>query len=362
MNSKNAILFLGIFSIFMVLAVALYFFSGGLSKKTSISTSTKTAQFPSTDTGRGNSFFNFFSGGFDSPANKIIIPRDASSSPGLTEDQYYYYSGTGKPVPKNSSKPRSSYPKTPTFENTTGNPETGYKPNPDDSTYKGDISISRVNQVYKESDDSLHEYVLIRANDRNTVKVGITGLKLRSMITGVEYSIDEGVPIYFRNIINKGEAIFLKPGDSAYVITGRSPLGVSFKSNKCVGYLKQYQTFYPQLQNDCPRIYYEGLPERPNALNDECLLYVERFPACLTLTSDTELEVTKKYGNDCASYIKKKANYDYCIAAHKSDPDFYDPTWYIYLGQSSHVWRLKREWIRLLDSNEKKISEINLER
>ena len=253
--------------------------------------------------------------------------------------------------------PDTSYPNEPEFDNTVGNPETGYKPNPDDSIYKNKLTITEVVPLYADGDDPGAEYVAIYASDTNTEKIPLTGMKLKSMITGTEYSIGGAASLFYQNTVNAQTGVFLNPGDTAFVITGRSPVGSSFRSNMCTGYLQQFQQFTPALSLSCPLIYYEGLPERPNTLPDECLLYVSRFPQCIAPTTNHEQGITELYGRDCFLYIQKTANYNYCINKHRGEPAFYEPVWHIYLNRDNHIWRLKREWVRLLDQNNKNGSE-----
>lgn len=352
MNAKNALIFFGIFTIFAIGAVAVFFISRSKNDNTP---TPKNAEFPSatTSTKSGGSLFDFF--GFGMPQNGGQRVTSVSTSAPLTQNQYDYYSGTQYPAAP--TKPSNQYPIAPTFDNTTGNPDTGYKPSPPASELKNKLKITQVSRVYSETDSAEKEYVVIQADQQNTVKVALTGLTLKSMITGAEYKIGEGSELYYRNVLNAGNAIFLAPGDMAYINTGNSPVGVSFKENLCTGYLEQYQKFNPTLQRSCPRIYLEGLPERPNALSDDCLDYIQRYQTCNVIKVSEETTVTNKYGRECFSFIQKTADYNFCVNKHQGDKDFVKKTWRVYLGKSQHIWRIKREWIRLSDPEGKVVAE-----
>ncbi len=356
MNSKNAILFFGIFSIFVVIAIVFLFITGGFSKKPAATqTASNQTEFPtSTDASRGSpSGFDFYS---SSDATKATVSPEASST-GLSQEEYDYYYGTPA-APVYTPPPTSDHYYTKPTEQT---PLTKPAPvvNPDDSPFKGELTISYVNPAYSEGDDPGNEYVVIHANESNTEKVPLTGLKIKSLMTEAAYPIGKGLGTYYRNTVSGTATIFLNPGDDAYVITGSSPIGISFESNKCIGYLSQFQDFNPGLSNSCPLIYYEGLPPKPNALSDDCLDYVARFPACYEATGDDIQSVTESLGRDCSAYVEKKANYTYCVNVHKADADFLEPVWHVYLSRDKHIWRLKHEELRLVDANGKNISDFS---
>ncbi len=352
MNAKNALIFFGIFSIFAIGAVAVFFLSRS---KNDTGASSKTAsEFPSASSTAksGGSLFDFF--GFGMPQNTVqTAPINMGTSSVLTQTQYDYYSGTQYPV----AKPSTQYPIAPTFDNTTGNPNTGYKPNPADSIIKNKLIITQVSRVYAENDSPEKEYITLQSDQQNNTKIAITGLTVKSMITGAEYKIGGGSEVYYRNVLNAENGVFLSPGDTAYIVTGSSPLGVSFKENMCSGYLEQYQKFDPTLQKSCPRIYLEGLPERPNALSDDCLDYIQYYPTCDVVKTNDETTITNKYGRECFSFIQKTADYNYCVNKHQNEKGFSKPIWHVYLGKSQHIWRLKREWIRILDTEGKIVAE-----
>jgi len=114
------------------------------------------------------------------------------------------------------------------------------------SVYKGMITLSYVNK----SNDPTQEYLSIRANnniDKKMVKV--SGWTLKSLASGSVVSIPKGTYLFFTGIINPEEDIYLTSGETVYLVTGVSPVGISFKVNKCSGYMQQFQTFTPYINN-----------------------------------------------------------------------------------------------------------------
>ena len=139
----------------------------------------------------------------------------------------------------------------------------------------------------------------------------------------------------------------ISAGDTAYLITGISPNGVSFKTNKCSGYLTQFQTFIPYISNSCPRPRDENLSAIPKiAVNDDCLDYIDSFPSCRVETQN--LPVNWSY--ECKNFITQKINYPSCVNLHKGDKDFYQNEWRIYLKKSTSLWKSRRENIILYDN------------
>ncbi|HEY4493546.1 MAG TPA: hypothetical protein VJB98_02920 [Candidatus Paceibacterota bacterium] len=89
-----------------------------------------------------------------------------------------------------------------------------------------------------------------------------------------------------QGIINEEGAIVLSKPGVVYVSQSESPIGVSFRENKCTGLLNDFQTFEPPLITSCADC--RGESEYPE--------------------------------------------YNLCVEEHKTDPDFLLDTWRIYLG------------------------------
>ena len=228
------------------------------------------------------------------------------------------------------------------------------------SPLKGKIRFGYDHAIYYDPDDKdavNQEYLSIQTEQDITEKIHLTGLVIKSAITGVKVEIGKGVYLYFSGTVNPAQDIFLGPNETAYIITGRSPLGVSFRVNKCLGYLSKNQDFTPYLYSNCPAVRDEPMPKAPNQLNDKCLDYVESFPTCTTFTTG-ELWLSP----ECNNFLIEKTTYSYCVQAHKNDKDFYgtdSADWRIYLSRDETIWKDKRETIELLDQNGKLIDSVS---
>ena len=218
------------------------------------------------------------------------------------------------------------------------------------SKYKDLVSLKYVSR----SSNPGQEYVTIKANN-NPENILVTGWTLKSLGSGQSVTIPKGVPLFFSNMINREEDIYLRPGDTLYLVTGLSPNGESFRVNKCSGYLTQFQTFTPYLNSICPRASDEDLSKVPKYVsNDSCFDYIDSYPRCKIQTEI--LPVT--WSVECKDFINK-LNYPSCVNTHKNDKDFYLPEWRVYLKRSQPVWKDKRENIVLYDNNGKAVDSIS---
>ena len=120
-------------------------------------------------------------------------------------------------------------------------------------------------------------------------------------------------------------------GTVAYLLTERSPLGISFERNICDGYLGALQEFSPTLNRECPSLRQES---GYIALDASCTDLLSRLPACETIVpAHVALPLTPS----CTSFIMKNSTYEGCVNAHQYDPGFILPEWYIYLDTKKEI-------------------------
>lgn len=215
------------------------------------------------------------------------------------------------------------------------------------SKYFGKIKISYVTR----STNPASEYVTLRNTSTTTIMV--TGWQLKSEASGQSVNIPQGSYLYFANSPNSEQDISLSEGETMYLVTGISPNGASFKTNKCSGYLSQFQTFTPNLYTSCPLPKDEDLSSIPKTVNnDACFDYIDRMPACNIQTRS----LPANWSYECVNFIYKKINYPSCIDTHKNDKDFYGKEWRVYLKRNAKIWKDKRESITLYDNDGKVVS------
>ena len=218
------------------------------------------------------------------------------------------------------------------------------------SEYYGKVSLAYVNK----STDISQEYITMRVSGASRT-INITGWTLKSLSTGNTVTIPKGTYLFFTGVHNVEEDIYLTSGDTVYLVSGLSPNGASFKINKCSGYLTQFQTFIPYVNNQCPRARDEDLSIIPKSVqNDACFDYIDSISQCKIQTENLPID----WGFECRDFIQKKLTYPSCINTHKNDTDFYQPEWRVYLRRSYPLWKQKRENIVLYDSFGKIVSEL----
>lgn len=193
------------------------------------------------------------------------------------------------------------------------------------------------------------EYLEIKADKKNKSPMKITGWKLEGK-GGLDLAIGKGaVFIHTEANSQPQDDIYLQPGEKALITTGLSPIGTSFKVNKCVGYFNQFHEFYPDLNTECPTLKDEDLPINIDS-DDKCFNYIKTVPACKTIISIPYKN--SGLSSSCQDYVTRNANYKSCVEKHKDDLDFYSPEWRVYLGRSEDLWKKSRETINLYDEKD----------
>jgi len=202
------------------------------------------------------------------------------------------------------------------------------------------------------SANPMDEYIEITISQNAGVPVDISGWRIASDATGNAAFIPKGTEVPISGTVNASQDVVLTPGTRAIIISGQSPIGASFRENKCIGYFSAFQKFSPSLPQNCPApsdelasFYGTGY------IRDSfCIDYVRTIPRC-------QIAFTPPVGasSACQSFLIKYMNYNGCITAHQNDADFEGDTWHIYLGRTNSMWRTKNELIKLFDANGKTI-------
>ncbi len=201
------------------------------------------------------------------------------------------------------------------------------------------------------------EYVVIQASTKNNYDVDISGLAIRSGVSLSGQSVGKGWKLYFLENVGGTDPIRLKPGNRAYLISGRSPMGVfasgdGFEENLCSGFLSKGKTFAPSLSLQCPAPKDYPLPLQPNALSDACYDFVKTIPRC---TVPTSIPKSLQSDGSCQAFVFNRINYSQCVNNFKDSPRFFSGEWRVYFGRSTTLWRTNREIVELVDADGKLI-------
>lgn len=219
------------------------------------------------------------------------------------------------------------------------------------SPYRG---IVRMNHYVSGagSADPKNEYLEISIAQDAGVPINLSEWTLTSESGGRTALIPKGTEIPTSGIVNAAQGIVLSPGMRAIVASGPSPIGASFRENKCMGYFSSFQKFYPSLPQACPApsdelasFYGSGYVRDP-----ACVEYVNKLSRC-----QVALSPPPYLSGSCQAFMVKYLNYNGCMEAHKNDSNFLGDTWRIFLGRTTPMWGAQREIVKLLDINGKTV-------
>jgi hypothetical protein len=223
------------------------------------------------------------------------------------------------------------------------------------SPYRGQVTLSHYLSSPSAS-DVRNEYLQLSLS-YSAKPVNISGWKVVSLSSGNSGTIPLGTEVPTTGLVSPFQSITLQQGDTALISTARSPLGGSFRENKCVGYFSSYQTFVPSLPLTCPLPKDEFATHYgPDAIRDSaCSDYVQYQTRRCEPVNSPPVGLT----SSCQAFVSTYLNYSGCVLAHQSDSDFKSTTWRIYLGQNTSMWRPNHETIRLLDSDGKTVDQFS---
>ena len=222
------------------------------------------------------------------------------------------------------------------------------------SPYSGEVTISDDSGVHSSVPSG--EYITIYANYGNAGPINISGWQLKSTITGQGGVIGGGMETVVLNEPAQLAPIMLKPGDAAVITTGASPIGTSFRENKCEGYIQQFQHFTPSLAQACP------LPQNELSLSTNAQLAQD--PACVAAVSQlrpcqTLIYAPQNIDSACSDFIVPRFTYNGCVASHHTDQDFEGRQWRIFLDRNGQLWDNQTDQIVLLDAQGQLVSSVS---
>ncbi|HUQ30013.1 MAG TPA: hypothetical protein VM103_00620 [Candidatus Paceibacterota bacterium] len=218
------------------------------------------------------------------------------------------------------------------------------------SVYRGKITLGHSISGAGAADPNT-EYIKVALSQNAGTRINISGWVLQSGITGYASNIPYGAEVPRSGVVNVATPIILAPGQSAIVDSGHSPIGISFRENKCIGYLAEFQNFYPGLPRACPTAATELATFNPSLdRNDACHNFARSVSRCKTPRTSTA-DITTA----CKNFVDQYLNYNGCVDAHKNDADFAGTTWHIYLSRFASLWQKKHEVVKLLDSDGKTV-------
>lgn len=220
------------------------------------------------------------------------------------------------------------------------------------SPYEGMVTIDRSSFGPRNTNPD-QEYIRLKTSRQNSQKVPISGWRIESAISGISLSVPEASYLPRSGVVNNKLPVWLEPGDTVIIGTGRSPIGVSFRTNLCTGHFTQFQTFNPRLEEICPDaedeiLFYTG--DRNILIDNTCMDFVERIGRC-----DIATRVPILLSSACQDAIGSEINYNSCVEHHKDTISFRGDEWRLFLRREKELWRSKREVLKLIDQNGKTV-------
>ncbi len=193
---------------------------------------------------------------------------------------------------------------------------------------------------------STDEALTLAAQFTNTAPISLAGWSLQSAVTGIRIPIPHAASPLVAGTVNVTGPAILYPGATALITTGPSPLGGSFRENRCLPYLTQFQSFSPLFDADCPSPETELPISAENIITygEACIDYVHALPRC-TYPDDIPETVSVA----CRVFVESTFSYNGCVARHRSENSFQSDSWRLYLGSTKEVWGT-HDVIRLLDA------------
>ncbi len=254
--------------------------------------------------------------------------------------------------PLSSTTPRNWLPfLTPTSQGGRGVGSAGAGSSQTTGNTSGELISISADGVH--ASDPSQEYITLYASGTNISPIMISGMQLHSARTGNSVTIGEGTTYAQTGQAASQGPISLAPGQSAIITTGRSPIGVSFRENKCSAYLAQFQTFTPSLSQNCPLPQQELASQPSLAGNSQCSYAVSQIAPCQSVISVPNAPA------GCSQFITQRFTYNGCVSAHQSDSNFLSSQWRVYLGLSQELWNNAGDSIILTDSSGKVITGVN---
>ena len=371
-QTKNTLMFAIIFSV-LAAGVLLFIFLKPEKEPESAETSIATgAATSATTTPRKSGFFSFFNFNLSDLSQKtpVTVTPSPSRTRGATTSR------TTSTRTSNTTDSTGTSGATSTATSTTVNVPTKqligvyselssaqaqldlefYKMDLPSSPARGKVWISSVHK----STDPKQEYLTLSTGKDLSPSTNITGMTIKSVVSGSITQIGKGAPLPITNSVNTPSDIYIESGQKIVISTGASPLGYSFRLNDCTGYFEQYQNFSPALPQVCPLLKDVPLPAPPNQLQDPCLDYIDRFPKCQIITAlpkATADALNLEQQNRCLAFIQNNTGYQNCSNAHRNEPGFYASEWRVYLDRTQTLWKSKREVIWLLDQQGNFVSQ-----
>lgn len=213
------------------------------------------------------------------------------------------------------------------------------------SPYQGTVSIAGNLSSIRESDPD-REYVELVADHGANASISLAGWYLESALSRTRIPIPFAASPFISGAANTLVPVTLQPGGSAIIVSGASPVGISFRENSCIGYLEQFQPFGVPLPRVCPSPS-SVLPlteENLRLYGDGCFDVIASLGPC-----EFPQNLSDTLWPSCRAFLANTFSYNGCVGRERVRSSFESNTWRIFLN-GGEQWRNSHDAIRLLDA------------
>ncbi|MBI5645105.1 hypothetical protein HY970_03330 [Candidatus Kaiserbacteria bacterium] len=220
------------------------------------------------------------------------------------------------------------------------------------SPYRGKVAIS--GGTAGESDPR-NEYIVISMQWLESGSISLAGWSLQSQLSGQRAIVPLAASPLIQGTVNTIQPITLFGGQSVIVMSGPSPVGISFRENICTGYLEALQQFQPTLSNACPSPK-DAMPLTAFNIQKygaECSDFVATIPQC-----SAPATVPSTISPACRTFIANTFTYNGCVSTFRLRVPFNLDTWRAYIGSNRELWSNTHDVIRLLDDRGRTVDSV----
>ena len=210
------------------------------------------------------------------------------------------------------------------------------------SPYRGQIGFNAQASTIQESDPR-KEYLIIRTATTNTAPISMAGWSLQSALSGERVLVPQAADPFVMGVINTVVPTQLSPDSVAIIVSGASPVGVSFRENLCTGYMAELQHYIPNLDTaHCP----DPITSLDSQSYGSCSDYYITIARC----HFPGIAARTGVSSECITLAANALSYNGCLSRHGQDHGFRSNSWRLYVAAGVELWRNSHDVIRLLDA------------
>jgi hypothetical protein len=208
----------------------------------------------------------------------------------------------------------------------------------------GSASAVRISSVRLRNEFTPYSEVVLVANLARDERVNITGWTVKS--NKGFFKIPRAQEVYSSGG-TEGD-IYLRSGDRVNLYSSQGPKG-NFRLNKCMGYLADFNAFNPALPKSCPTI----ARSEVSAMSGRCQEYILSLRACEIPVANPPVPIDDSV---CHAFLSA-LNYVGCVNQHRSDPNFLDSEWRVWIGGDLSIFDPLHDKVQLIDGEGRVVDE-----